>query len=83
MKELLDNIVPILMLIAFGYFLRRRNYFAEATIQGLTSFVAAILVPCVLFNTFLILNFDMSHVWLAVAFFVLQVIYLAFGFLLF
>ena len=83
MKELLDNIVPILMLIAFGWFLRQRNYFAEATVQGLTSFIATILVPCVLFNTFLNLDFDLSHVWLAVAFFVLQVLYLAFGFLLF
>lgn len=83
MKELLDNIVPILMLIAFGYFLRRRNYFAEATVKGLTSFIATILVPCVLFNTFLNLNFDMSHVWLAAAFFVLQLIYLGFGFVLF
>ena len=83
MKELLDNIVPILMLIAFGYILRRKNYFAEATVKGLTSFIATILVPCVLFNTFLNLNFDLSHVWLAVAFFVLQLIYLGFGFLLF
>ncbi len=83
MKELLDNIVPILMLIAFGYFLRRRNYFEEVAIQRLTSFVAAILVPCVLFNTFLNLEFSLAHVWLAAAFFLLQMIYLGFGFVLF
>lgn len=81
MTELLNNIVPILLLIAFGYFLRRRDYFEEVAIQRLTSMVAAVLVPCVLFNTFLNLDFSMAHVWLAASFFVLLVLLLGLSFL--
>ena len=33
------------------------------------------MVPCVLFNTFLNLDFNLSHVWLAAAFFVLLVLW--------
>lgn len=81
MDALLDNVVPILLLIVFGYLLRRRNYFEEAAIQRLTSMVAGILVPCVLFNTFINLNFTAAHVWLAVSFFGLLVLLLAISFL--
>ena len=81
MEELLNNVTPVLLLIAFGYFLRQRNYFEEVSIQRLTSFVANILVPCVLFNTFLNLDFNLSHVWLAVSFFFLLVLLLGLSFL--
>ncbi len=81
MVELLNNITPILLLIAFGYFLRRRNYFEEVAIQRLTNLVASILVPCVLFNTFINLEFSLAHVWLALSFFVLLVLLLGLSFL--
>lgn len=83
MEALLRNIVPILMLITFGYILRRRSYFEEAAIQRLTSFVATILVPCVLFNTFLNLDFSLAHVGLAAAFFALLVILLGLSFVIY
>lgn len=81
MDALLNNVVPILMLIAFGFFLRRQNYFEDVAIQRLTSMVAGILVPCVLFNTFISLNFTAAHVWLAAAFFLLLVLLLSLCFL--
>lgn len=81
MVKLLNNIVPILLLIAFGYFLRRRNYFEEVAIQRLTNMVASILVPCVLFNTFINLEFSLAHVWLALSFFLLLVLLLGLSFL--
>lgn len=83
MRALLSNIVPILMLIAFGYLLRRRAYFEDVAIQRLTGFVASILIPCVMFNTFLNLNFDLTHVGLAAAFFVYQLILLALSFVIY
>ena len=81
MDALLNNVAPILMLIAFGFFLRRQNYFEDVAIQRLTSMVAGILVPCVLFNTFISLNFTAAHVWLAAAFFLLLVLLLSLSFL--
>ena len=81
MEALLNDVVPILMLIAFGYLLRRRNYFEETAIQRLTSMVAGLLVPCVLFNPFSSLEFSAAHLWLAVSFFFLLVLLLALSFL--
>lgn len=82
MTDLLSSLCPVLLLIFFGYLLQRRKYFRDETVQQLTSFVSGILVPCVLFNTFLNLNFRMEYIWLAVSFFILLVILLAAGFLL-
>ncbi|MCJ7835482.1 AEC family transporter [Cuneatibacter sp. NSJ-177] len=83
MARLLENVIPLLLLIAFGYFLRRKNYFEETAIKGLTGFVANLLIPCVLFNTFMNLDFRTEHLWIAVSFFILMLILMGCGFALY
>lgn len=72
MEELLGNVTPILFLIVFGNILRRINYFEEVAIQRITSMVANLIIPCVIFTTFINLKFERAHFDLALSFAVLQ-----------
>ncbi len=74
MNDLLINVIPLLLLIAFGFALRRMNYFEESTIKKLTSFVANVIVPCVIFNTILNLEIRVDHIVLSASFFLLLAI---------
>ena len=53
MDELLLNIVPLLLLLGFGFYLRRIQYFDDYVVQKLSKFIGNILIPCVLFGTML------------------------------
>ena len=79
MHSLMGNVVPILFLILFGFVLRRIDYFKEGTVQGITGMVANLLIPCVIFTTFLKLNIELTHLWLAGSFALYQCILLAVG----
>ena len=72
MGELLKNVTPILFLIVFGNILRKINYFEEVAIQRLTSMVANLVIPCVIFTTFINLKLEREHLLLAFSFAVLQ-----------
>lgn len=69
MNNLLLNMLPLLLLIAFGFILRRIHYFSDGEIQKITGFVGDFLVPCVIFNTILKLDIQREHIALSAAFF--------------
>jgi predicted permease len=77
MGNLISNIVPILLLIIFGMILRKINYFEEVSMRRLTSMVATLLVPCVIFSTFLNLDIRMEYLWISLTFMLYQAILLA------
>lgn len=68
MNLLLANVVPLVFLILFGVLLRRVSYFEEVAMQRITNMVANLLVPCVIFTTFLGLDMHAGHIGLAVCF---------------
>jgi predicted permease len=81
--SLVGNIMPILFLIGLGSVLRRVQYFEEVAIQRVTNMVANLLVPCVIFTTFLNLNIRPSHFWLALSFATMQCVLLAAGWIIY
>ena len=83
MHSLVSNVMPILFLIGLGLILRRAQYFEETAIQRMTSMVANLLVPCVIFTTFLNLNIQPSHFWLALSFATMQCVLLAAGWIIY
>lgn len=69
MGELLLNIVPLLLLLGFGFYLRRIQYFDDYVVQKLSKFIGNILIPCVLFGTMLNLQIRREYLLLAGSFF--------------
>jgi len=72
MAQLLENVIPILFLILFGFILRRRNYFNDEVLQKIGSMVSNLFIPCVIFNTILNLDIRSDHLALTIGFFCYQ-----------
>ena len=83
MGDLLRNVVPLLLLIALGYLLRRNGYFSGNEIQALTGFIGDFLVPCVIFNTIFDLDIRSEHLALSIGFFCLLLILLVLSWLVY
>lgn len=77
MSDLLINILPLLLLLAFGFFLRQIDYFDDQVVRQLTKFIGNVLVPCVLFNTMLDLEIRRDYLLVTVLFFLLLCLFLA------
>ena len=83
MTDLMNNVLPVLFLIAFGYILQRTNYINESVMQGITRLIANLLIPCVIFNTFYKLDIRPEHLGLAACIFLIQLLLLGTGFLVY
>jgi predicted permease len=51
MNALLDVILPVFVVIGFGYLAARAGWFAEATVDHLMRFAQTFAVPCLLFRS--------------------------------
>lgn len=49
MQALLDVILPVFMIIGFGYVAVWRGWFSQSGVEGLMTFVQSFAVPCLLF----------------------------------
>lgn len=76
MNALFLNILPILMLLSFGYILRKIDFFGEVAIKKLFALIGQILLPCVIFNSILNLEIRVEHIAISAAFFVFLVVLL-------
>lgn len=83
MAALMERIIPIVFLIVIGIVLRRTKYVNEATMQGLTHIVANMLIPCVIFTTFINLDIRPEHLFMALSFAGYQGILLGISWLLY
>lgn len=83
MTEILGKVLPLLFLIGLGYILQRMQYFGEEVFSKLQSLVLNIAIPCMLCTTFINLDVDVSYAWLSVAFFLLMILLLASGFVIY
>lgn len=53
MSDIINRVLPILLLISLGYFLRRRNFISENSINDVKKLVVNLALPAVLFLSFL------------------------------
>ncbi len=56
-----SRLVPVLLLLALGYWLRRRHFVTETTIEQLKKLVVNLTLPAVLFNTFLKMELQLAY----------------------
>ena len=81
LDNLLRSVLPVILLIAFGFFLQQRHYFSEETVDGLTKLISDYLIPCTIFTTFIGLDLRPEHFGLAACIFLIQLLLMGAGFL--
>ena len=81
LNHLLRSVLPVILLIAFGFWLQRRQFLPEAAVGGLTKLVSDYLIPCTIFTTFMGLDLRPEHFGLAACVFLIQLLLLGSGFL--
>lgn len=59
--QILNQVLPILILISLGYGIRRKNFLSEATIADLQKIVVNLALPAVLFVSFLNVGLKSSY----------------------
>ena len=80
-EHLIRSVLPVILLIIFGFWLQKRHYFSEETVQGVTKLVSDYLIPCTIFTTFIGLDLRPEHFGLAACTFLIQLLLLGLGFL--
>ena len=81
LDNLLRSVLPVILLILFGFWLQRRRYLSEETVGGLTKLISDYLIPCTIFTTFMGLDLRPEHFGLAACVFLIQLLLLGAGFL--
>lgn len=81
LDHLLRSVLPVILLIAFGFWLQRRRFFSEEAVDNLTKLVSDYLIPCTIFTTFMGLDLRPEHFGLAACVFLIQLLLLGAGFL--
>ncbi len=56
--SLLAKVIPLALLLAFGYVLQRLRYFEEISFKRIQSFLLRISIPCMLFTAFAGMRFE-------------------------
>lgn len=77
--QIINRVLPVLVLIGLGYWLRRRAFFDENTIEGLRKVVINLALPSVLFLSFVEMELKLSYIAIFVLTFVLCIILFWFG----
>jgi len=71
--EIVNRVLPILLLLFLGYWMRRSAFFDEALVEGLRKIVVNLALPSVLFLSFLQVELKLSYVAVFVTVFLLCV----------
>jgi predicted permease len=80
--EIINRVLPILLLLFLGYWLRRTHFLSEEVVDGLKKIVVNIALPAVLFTSFLQVKFQPSFLIVFVVVFLLCVLLYGLGRLL-
>jgi len=62
-EALLEVILPVFLVIGFGYLAVWRNWFSEAGLEGLLKFTQNFAIPCLLFSAIAALDLGASFDW--------------------
>ena len=82
MIDILGRMSPLLILILFGYILQRTQYFEEVSYKRLLHFTLTFVIPCLLFTTFMDMQFQPRYALVSVVYIGFMALLLAAGFLL-
>lgn len=63
MQALLNVILPVFIVLGFGYLAVWRNWFSQAGVDGVMVFTQKFAIPCLLFNAIANLDLDQSFEW--------------------
>ena len=77
--QIINQIFPILFLIALGFWLRRRGFLLETTVEELRKIVVNLGLPAVLFISFLSIEFESTYFFFFVFTFSICVVLLLIG----
>lgn len=69
--EILNRVLPILLLIFLGQWIRRTNFLAEGAIEDLRKIVVNLALPAVLFTSFLQIQLKTAYLVIFVCLFIL------------
>lgn len=64
--EIINRVLPILLLLGLGYWIRQREFLPEATVEDLKKIAVNLALPSVLFITFLEIEFQATYLGLIV-----------------
>ncbi|THB63431.1 MAG: hypothetical protein D6E12_17025 [Desulfovibrio sp.] len=78
----LNQVLPIVLLLGLGFVVRSIGLLSERAIDDLKTIVITLALPSVLFTTFSQVEFETAFIWLFVAFFLFCVLLLAGGLVL-
>ena len=67
--ESFSSTLPIILMILFGVFLRKRSFFGETTIQEIKKLVVNVSLPLVLLNAFAVMAFELRYLWIIITIF--------------
>ncbi len=81
--EAVNAILPVIFMLALGWFARRTGVLSEAHNAGLKKLIFSILLPILVFNATFTLSVDARYMQLTGFMFVLQCVTLALGFVFF
>ncbi len=82
MQALIDVILPVFLIIGFGYVARWRNLISDAQVDGVVWFTQTFAIPCLLFVAIARLNLGQEFDWrLLVSFYIGAISGFALGFI--
>ncbi len=79
MLEILERIIPIILLCCLGILLRYKKTFSEESIHNIKKLVINIALPAVLFKTFLVMEINREDVFLSIAIIILLLLFFIAG----
>jgi len=74
MSDIINQVLPILLLVILGYILRRRNFISENSINDIKKLVVNLALPAVLFLSFLQVDLEIKFLFFIILTFSLCVI---------
>lgn len=77
--DILSKLLPILILIAMGYVLRRTRFVSEQAMEGIKKIAVNLALPIVIFLSLLELDFESAYIVLALSVFLVSILLLCVG----
>lgn len=82
MTALLEKLIPVLLILTIGWFLRKKQILSDSTVNELKSIIVNIALPCILFLSFSKTSLEARYLIIVVLVFALCMAMYGIGFLL-
>ncbi|MCY6485838.1 AEC family transporter [Clostridium aestuarii] len=79
MNEIISKVIPIILLIFFGYVIQYKELLKQSTVNEIKKLVINAFLPCVLFITFINMKFKKDYFLIIVIIFILLLVFYFIG----